>query len=168
MSDAIQYTERGQPIGEARVATFEEKLGQRLPDDYRQFLLDVNGCIPTKANKLVPLGEKGGTNLQVLYGLDTQHKAMDLEESLASVQRRERGQYPSEALPIGNDGFGNPIVLAVAGERCGEVFFQAYDDEPVRRLDTEWYRTRQFRRLAGSFTEFLANLRPQGSLARGT
>lgn len=160
MSDPIEVKQRGPHIDEQRVKQFEKKLGQRLPEDFRRFLLDVNGCLPAKSNRVVPLPSGTETILQVLYGLDAPEDWMNLEERFEGMQRSEEGHYPPEALPIGNDGFGNKITLAIAGERRGEVFSQALDAHPDRRPDTEWHRTRQFKRVASSFADFLQRLRP--------
>lgn len=160
MSEPFACETRGPKIDDERVAAFEAKLGARLPDDYRQFLLNVNGCVP-EANLRVPLASGKGTILQLLYGLDAHDDWMDIESALETMRLRDEGQYPVDALPIGTDGAGNKIVLAVSGEEGGAVFFQNLGQYPERRTDTEWYRTRQFSRIASSFAEFVASLRPK-------
>lgn len=154
---------RGPIVDESRIARFETAIDRKLPADYREFLISVNGGVPEDV-LAVPTG-KNATLLQVLYGLDASDRWMNIEKVLENLQLRDEGKYPPDALPIGNDGLGNKFVLAVGGERRGEVFFQALDVHPDRRLDTEWYRTRQFKRIAGSFSEFIASLttRPEGA-----
>lgn len=148
----------GPHIDEARVARFEKKIGHRLPDDYRTFLLSVNGGVPEDLI-VAPDGSSTGTLLQVFQGLETPEDGMDLEACLAVLQLREQGQFPAELLQIANDGLGNKFVLAVAGERRGQVFFLALDQHPERRMDTEWYHSRQFKKVADSFDAFIAALR---------
>ncbi len=41
----------GPPVSESDIVAFERRVGVALPDDYRQFLIEVNGgdgsCAPT-------------------------------------------------------------------------------------------------------------------------
>lgn len=148
----------GPRLDDASVTRFEKKIGHRLPDDYRTFLLSMNGGLPEDVNE-APAGSSTATTLQVLLGIDTHDTWMDIEATIEVMQLRDEGKYPSEIIPIGNDGLGNKFVLAIAGDHRGEVSFQALDAFPDRRHDTEWYRTRQFKRVAGSFDEFITALR---------
>jgi hypothetical protein len=160
MSTDIPITNKGPRLDEKRVLAFEGKLRDRLPDDFRAFLLAVNGGEPP-CEVVAPDGHDG-TLLNVFFGIGQPKKYAyrDVEQVIENMQLRDRGHYPPEAVPFGDDEFGNLFVIAVGGPRHGEVFFQALDVHPDRRHDTEWYRTRQFKRIAGSFTEFLAMLKP--------
>jgi cell wall assembly regulator SMI1 len=151
--------QRGPMIDDARIARFEAKLGYRLPPSFRRFLLEINGCVPAEENTVLPVSG-GSVVLQVLYGLDCPDDWMDVEYALELMQLREEGAFPSDALPIGNDGFGNGIVLSLAGGTAGQVYYQNLSEFPTRPRETEWYRARQFEKVADTFDEFIATLRP--------
>ena len=66
---------RGPQIGEAEVAAFEQRLGSTLPDDYRRFLLEVNGGRPSEENARHPYDI-----VNSLFSLaDKDHESRDLE-----------------------------------------------------------------------------------------
>jgi hypothetical protein len=157
-TEPFPIRKRGPKLTERRLAALEKRLGHRLPDDYRAFLLAFNGLVPA-CEVVVPL-PNNATTLDVLYGVKTPDDWMDLEYDLEIMQLRDQGRFPREVIPIGVDGFGNSFALAIAGEKTGEVYFQNFEAFPDRRHDTEWYRTQQFKRIAGSFAQFLAMLKP--------
>jgi hypothetical protein len=143
-------------VTDAQIRAFEQSYGHPLPDDYRQFLLDVNGGRPDNANCEL---DQGVVNR--LFSLD------DIENDsrdLATQANRERPMLPSpDLLIIGHDGFGNSILLALAGEHRGEVWFMLTGDD-ARPDDANprvlWHDRRDMRKLADSFEQFMRSLRP--------
>lgn len=142
----------GAPLLEARLQLFEDSLGKRLPDDYREFLLGINGGNPSAKNNVAPTSRKGAgeTIIQCFYGLDTGQKFFEIERVMENMQRRFGGKYPSLRVPFANDGLGNKYVLSLEeGAERGTVYFLALDDGD------------KFRRVADSFAQFLDALRSQ-------
>jgi hypothetical protein len=152
--------ECGPQVTEAQIEAFEQSFGHRLPDDYRQFLLDLNGGQPGRANREFDQGV-----VNCLFSLDEANEPMF---DLATRANRERASLPSpDLLYIGHDDGGNSILLVLAGEHRGEVWFMLTDDD-ARPDDANprvvWHDRRDMRKLAGSFEQFLRSLRPLSPL----
>jgi hypothetical protein len=147
---------RGPQVTDAQIRAFEQSFGHPLPDDYRQFLLDVNGGRLDRANREF---DQGVVNR--LFSLDDTD---DESRDLATQANRERAALPSrDLLFIGHDDGGNSLLLALAGEHRGEVWFMLTDDD-ARPDDANprvlWHDRRDMRKVADSFEQFLRALRP--------
>jgi hypothetical protein len=148
--------ERGLQVTDAQIRAFEQSYGHPLPDDYRQFLLDVNGGQPTRANCEFDQGV-----VNSLFSLDdTENDSSDL----ATRANWSRPMLPNpDLLFIGHDDGSNRILLALAGEHRGEVWFMLTDDD-ARPDDANprvaWHDRRDMRKLADSFEQFVRALRP--------
>jgi hypothetical protein len=148
--------ERGPQVTDAQVRAFEQSYGHPLPDDYRQFLLDVNGGQPARANREFDQGVVNN-----LFSLeDTEDDSSDLAERATWT----RPMLPSpDLLFIGHDDGGNRLLLALAGEHRGEVWYMLTGDD-ARPDDANprvlWHDRRDMRKLADSFEQFMRSLRP--------
>jgi hypothetical protein len=146
----------GPPIEEADVATFEKQIGHSLPEDYRRFLLEVNGgrladenisFVDGVVNLLLSLGNEG-------YPVG----------DLLTRATRERRLLPNpDLLPIGWEDGGGPILLALEGEHRGEVWLEITDDARPEDANprVEWFKRRDMKKLADSFEQFLRLLKPR-------
>ena len=148
--------ERGPQVTEAQIRAFEQSYGHPLPDDYRQFLLDVNGGQPTRANREFAHG--------VVNDLFSLEDTVNDSSDLATRANRERAALPSpDLLFIGHDDCSNRILLALAGEHRGEVWFMLTGDD-ARPDDANprvlWHDRRDMRKVAASFEQFMRSLRP--------
>jgi hypothetical protein len=145
----------GPAIGEADVVAFEQQYGCSLPDDYRRFLLEVNGG--RLANEHTTFHD-GIVN--ILFSLGLGGDDADLLESALWM----RPQLPSpDLLPIGFDDGGGPLLLGVAGEHRGEVWFENTSNPRPEGSNprVEWFKRRDMKKLADSFEGFLRMLRPR-------
>ena len=148
--------ERGPQVSDAQIRAFEQSYGHPLPEDYRQFLLDVNGGQPDRANREF---DQGVVNR--LFSLDDTE---DESGDLATQANRERAWLPNpDLLLIGHDDGGNTLLLALAGEHRGQVWFMLTGDD-ARPADANprvlWHDRRDMRKLASSFEQFMRSLRP--------
>jgi hypothetical protein len=148
----------GPPVEEADVAAFERQIGHSLPEDYRRFLLEVNGGRLARENVTF---DDGSVNIMLSLGLESQ-PVFDL--LTRTTRERSRRLLPSpDLIPIGYDDGAAPILLGVAGEHRGEVWFENTsnprpDDANPR---VEWFKRRDMKKLADSFEEFLRLLEPR-------
>lgn len=145
------------------VRRYEREYGYELPEDYREFLVEVNGCRPSRERSVFRLRDQH-SHLSFLMSLS------DLEaheNDLADMQRvhgRWRDDLPTEAIAIGYATVGL-ILLFVAGPHRGEIWYLYIlgpeEDEDVL---ADWFHRSDVIRLAGSFREFVDSLGPEQDL----
>ncbi|HEV7406713.1 MAG TPA: SMI1/KNR4 family protein [Chthoniobacteraceae bacterium] len=147
--------EKKPPLPVPVLLALEEGIGERLPEDYREFLIACNGGSLGgrlwfyKAGSVLPDAAPhhvGGLRPEPPFSLLARLHAL-------------HGRIPIDLMWIMDDAFGNAICLGVAGELHGRVYFWDHEKEPAAgawdgRLDTAV----NVRLLAGSFTEFVAGL----------
>jgi hypothetical protein len=165
-TDWPAMTERGPQITEAAIAAFEKLLGATLPDDYREFLLRVNGGQTATSHCKFTVWlhkRKDATNLNSLNGLDDPDDRANLEVRW----RWSRDQLPAEVIPAGSDDLGGTIGVVVAGPRRGQIWFlDGADPRPEgSNPRVDWFDRRDVCKLADSFREFMQGLRPLNSRA---
>jgi SMI1/KNR4 family protein SUKH-1 len=153
---------RGHEVTVDAVRRLERQLGHELPEDYRCFLLEVNGGRPARTHRTFVMQRAGRhrdeTTLDTLHSLDDP----DEDHDLAAHQLFRHEDYPENGLRIGYDAFGSALVLILSGPHRGEVwYFDIEDDSEDRPTDrVEWFDRRDVWKLADSFAEFMAGLRP--------
>src|SRR5262249_27488695 len=112
---------RGHEISVDNVRRFERQLGTALPEDYREFLLDLNGGRTPQSHRAFVMqraGRRDETTLDTLHSLDDP----DEDHDLAARQLYGREDYPKNGLRIGDDAFGSAIVLILTGPHSGELW----------------------------------------------
>jgi hypothetical protein len=152
---------RGPAITEASVRRFEHQIGHDLPEDYRRFLLEVNGGRTSEMHCTFVMQRghrKDETTLNTLHSLDDS----DEDHDLAAHQLFRREDYPENGLRIGYDDGGSALVLILSGPRRGELWMlDQVDPRPTgSNPRVEWFDRRDVWRIAESFREFMDSLRP--------
>ena len=161
-TDWPAMTERGPQVAEAAVAAFEAQLGATLPQDYRSFLLEVNGGRTARSHRVFAIrmqkARTDETTLNGLHSLDDPDDRGNLAQRWKNIHR----MLPKDVLPIGSDSFGGTVVLALGGPRRGQVWFlDGADPRPEgSNPRVEWFDRRDVSKLADSFREFMDGLRP--------
>ena len=148
---------RGPVVTAKNIATFERELGHALPDDYREFLLDVNGGRTDDTNAVFSQGVLNG--LFSLDAVDGDDDARDLK----SRSERARKQLPHrDLLYVGYDGVGGKVLLVLSGDRRGEVWHQGGADArpPGSNPRVLWHDRRDMTKLADSWRAFMSSLKP--------
>jgi hypothetical protein len=154
----------GLPAGKTsdrEIRAFEAVLGHRLPPEYRRFLLKFNGGHPQPDAFLLGMEEdvvmcffpmrpmelrEVDTNSLDELRIWPLHCAWkDLQDDM---DESENDDVDRSLLPIGTDGSGNYICIALERDNRGAVLF----------LDHE---TMEGSPLANGFVEFLRTLRPR-------
>lgn len=143
----------GPMLKEADIMALEKALDCTLPEDYRQWLLAINGGFPdfgsdgTAYFSCMVDGEILYDSCQALLKCDPAHPWINL----ADVNKEYASRLPSECIAIGMPHIDTPhrmLLLAVRGARRGEV----YDwFRPLVRRKWGAYRTNL---LATSFQAF--------------
>jgi len=135
-NDWPPMSERGPHVTDAAIVALETQLGTKLPDDYRVFLLEVNGgqteLSHTRFMLVTRKGRRDWTRLNSLNSLDDPDDQFNLATRWMSSHHQflpafpdippELPDLPPEVLPIGYDGFGGTVGLVVAGPHRGEMW----------------------------------------------
>lgn len=144
------------PINEQELQEYEATLGVRLPNDYRDFLLEFNGGVPENDCFLLP-GEVSyaDSSVRTFFGLTP-----DFENSLAYYFKIYvmANRIHGDMLPIAKDYGGNVVVLAIKGPRVGEILFWNHELEGIEQ---EPSLVEHLIPVASSFADFLGGLLPE-------
>lgn len=143
---------RGPIIDESSIALFEHRLGHRLPDDYRRFLLEVNGGTPDNSTCEFSLGA-----VTMFFSLCESDEDRDLEDANRWYVGPSR-----ELLFVAHDSSGANILVALAGEHRGQVWLQDTADPRPEGSNPRvlWHDRRDMEKVADSFAEFARQLGP--------
>lgn len=130
------------------IDAIERALDARLTHDYRDFLLQFNGGIPTPDTVDVPGAPGSPTDVQVFFGIGRSVESSDLLWNLSLVTDRCPERH---LLPIACDSGGNLFCLKVDQGVASEV---VYCD--LESSDCALYT------VAAGFGEFVKRLKPYG------
>lgn len=148
-------TDQKSPLTEAVVADFESEIGAALPADYRAFLLANNGGSSDHDRFTVrwstPPHSDPITREVLDYFRSLGEGALDMRKALRAFS----GRVPDGALPVATDPFGNQILLGLAGDHRGRVYFWLHDLPP----EMDETDPANLGVVADSFDAFLAGLR---------
>lgn len=140
----INFLSHGEPLSDAAIVQAEQRMQVRFPEDYRCFLKRFNGgepeghffAIPSMANR---------SSVRMFYGING-------DECFDLVRNWEvfLGRMPPNLIPIGDDAFGNLVVISVRGEDVGKVYYWDHDQE------TPWGEVADYRNMHEVAPSFLA------------
>jgi len=127
-----------------RLVTLENMLGVTLPQDYRDYLLEYNGRGFEK--NTFELFEGEYSIVHHVYRISNDNDYFDLINSYKRGKNidHEKGR---KFLIIADDNVGNYIILSLAADSFGEIYF--YDNDTISTKCTK---------LAQSFSEFCSSL----------
>ena len=131
-------------LDDERLVTLENMLGVTLPQDYRDYLLEYNGRGFEKNTFEVFEGEY--SIVHHVYRISNDNDYFDLMNSYKngkSIDHEEGRKF----LIIADDNVGNDIILSLAADSFGEIYF--YDNDTIGT---------KFIKLAQSFSEFCSSL----------
>jgi len=154
--------ERGPVVTQDAIIAFEAQIRARLPDDYADFLLKVNGGQTSRDHRVFTIRfhrvRIDKTTLNSLNSLNDPDERFDL----VTRWKRARQWLPEEVVPVGYDDGGGTVVVVLVGPRRGQVWFlDGLDSRPEdANPRVEWFDRRDVAAVAGSFREFIDGLRP--------
>lgn len=156
---------------------FESLIDARLPDDYRTFLLEINGGRPTSKERpgsyaIVDIDweerEPQQTDDQAIirYLLvvedwsnvfeEGRSEALTLSGAYETFVMEERA-LPYATIPIGRDPGGSLFLLDITGRQPGAILFWARDWYDSEQKQKDPYHNIGF--IAPTFPEFLDQIR---------
>ena len=143
---------RGPEVMDADIKSFEHWLGRTLPDDYRRFVLEVNGGRLDRRHCDFPQGV-----VNVLFSLCDTEEVSDLK----AANHRVSGLPSRDLLYVGYVDSGR-ILVALADRHRGEIWLQ--DTADPRPYDANprvlWHDRRDMEKIADSFSAFMRQLGP--------
>jgi hypothetical protein len=144
---------RGPVIDESVVTAFEQRLGHRLPDAYRRFLLEMNG------------GRPGDTSCKASFGVMNWFFSLADPDDDRSLESANSGipELPSrDLLYVGYDGCGTDVYVVLSGEHRGQVWIEDTADPRPEGSNPRvlWHDRRDMEKVADSFAEFARQLGP--------
>ncbi len=131
------------------IHAIERRLGSRLPDDYRAFLLEYNGGRPVPCNFPIEglLNNPFGT-IHFFFGIDDPVQAYNIGWHREVMP----GRLPDKLLPIACDHCGNLVCLSLYGEDLGAVLFWDCHTEPSEPSYASVHK------IAASFAAFVESI----------
>lgn len=142
----------GSSLNEAIISQFEVLMNIKLPQDYKDFMLENNGGMPIESwmFDFIDINQINNRsviqNFLVIY-LEETDEIDDLGQSYKILS--EQGFAPPSVLPIAEDPSGNIIFLVIAEEGFGKIYF---GDHELADPETGYLIMSP---IADSFTEFL-------------
>ena len=106
--------------GVQEVDSFESKLIESLPNEYRQFLEQYNGGKPSK------YFHRSGQVIRYFFALtDETIYSLEYHYQIYTLAKR----MPENMLPIATDFGGNCFCISVGGPDKGKIYFWDHDGE---------------------------------------
>lgn len=127
-----------------RLKDLEGFLGLKLPQDYRNFLLEHNGKKFLKNTFEISKGEY--SVVHHVYRLSNDNDYFDLLNAYKN-KRNTRFEENNNFLVIADDNVGNYVILSLELSTFGEIYF--YDNDTLGN---------NYTKLANSFEEFYSSL----------
>lgn len=170
----IRFVEPGPPVSPRDLEAFEARIGARLPDDYRAYLLRYNGAQPllegaeqdgcvvrVRWDGKAPRASGSAASFEGFLGL---LPAPGVVPDLAETWNEFRGRIPKETIPIGRDPGGSLFLLVLYGPSRGSILFwsrryEGVEDAGLASESEGAYANVGF--LAPSFTGLLDALEPE-------
>lgn len=139
----LEFSELGPHISSDDIASVEIKYGHKFPDDYRNFLLNYNGGIPSNDEVEIESFPEGSTDIQVFFGLNRYEETENIQWGLSLVEESCKGK---QLLPIACDSGGGLFCLKWINDSYDIVF-----------LDVSGGRATLYE-VASSFSNFLKKI----------
>jgi len=111
-------------INLADLERLENKLGQRLPDDYRDYLILNNGGTIDPCAFFISKSE-GESRVREFYGLHNGPEYLRLD-TMFYLNEAELADW---MLAIGDDPFGNKLCMSFLSHEFGSIYFWDHEAE---------------------------------------
>lgn len=120
----VIITEPNRRIDASQIAEFEAMLKQKLPDDFREFLLQSNGGRAAENSHPAP-DPVDEIDVSSFFGILDQQDYGDLRYMRDLMIDR----VPDNMLPIADSEGGNMVLLSLRPDTYGQVFYWDHERE---------------------------------------
>jgi hypothetical protein len=142
----------GPRLSESDISNIEIRFGVVLPEQYRRFLIDFNGGIPTPDIVDIEDLPGGSADVQVFFGIGRSPESSNIEWNLVTLAERLKKML---LLPIASDSGGSVFCLCLQGHDHGAVL---YCD--LQSVFADFESDPELYPVASNFETFLKILRP--------
>jgi hypothetical protein len=117
----IRIERAGRTLSEAEVVALELRIGCRLPESYRCFLLENNGGVPTPDMDTIDIEHLLGspTDVGEFFGIDRPVTSSTIDWNLSTFE----GRISNQMLPIACDSGGNLFCISLNERDYGSVVY---------------------------------------------
>src|SRR5258708_5675517 len=122
----VQVKKKLPPAPPDELAEFENLIKNRLPDDYRYFLINCNGGYVGGRywyRGVKPEGQEVEAGVHHIGGFRQESRF-----SLPWHRQCYDGRIPADLIWISDDPFGNAICLGIEGRHRGRIFFWDHEN----------------------------------------
>ena len=122
----------GKQLNEDIITQFEELLNIKLPQDYKDFMLENNGGMPLDGWVFDFLGINNISNRSVIQNFKVIYlEKTDSFDDINNLYKIlvEEELAPPSVLPIADDPSGNIIFLVVSKKDYGKIYFGEHELE---------------------------------------
>lgn len=122
----ISMRDTGPRISDLEIARLERKIGFRIPDEYRAFLMEHNGGRPTpKFFSISACKEQTVGQILDFFGIGDPLESCRLDWNFDVFL----GRMPPGLFPIACEDGGNIICLSLGGAGIGSVYYWDHEEE---------------------------------------
>jgi SMI1/KNR4 family protein SUKH-1 len=147
----LKILESLKPLDSDILKALEQYWGFGIPKDYREFLIKYNGGVPVPNCFSFKYDVEDGSCIHSFFGI----KKDENHNLLMNIQLYQE-RIPANFLPIGDDSFGNLILLSVKGSDRGKIYFWDHEREVAEGEEPDYSNLTL---IADSFNEFINSLR---------
>lgn len=112
----LEFYEIEPPITNIDIGNIEERFAIKLPKNYKRLLLKFNGGIPSDYTAY-----SGGEEVSIGGFYSIKYGEILMEDAIKTFQITEK-LIPTDCIPIGYDGFGNPYCISINEEDYGKIY----------------------------------------------
>lgn len=138
------FTETYGPLSEDVLTACEQYWRIALPQDYRHFLIEINGGKRDRSVFWLKNG-KNSSVVRTFLGI-CNNKNINLIRNYTWL--RFLGHVPKNMFPVARDSLGNFVAISLHEKSYGKVYFCDHEKHPGRNTSL----------IADSFTEFMEGL----------
>jgi hypothetical protein len=144
----VEIKTHSSPIRESDITNFEKNNALKLPEDYKNFMLQYNGGYPMPNS--FKIKKYGASMMDCFYGINAKTDIRDMEYNKKIYKKR----VPKEFLIIGADQLGNLILIGIKDKYINKIYFWWHEEES----DTDEPVYTNIYMIADNFNTFLNSL----------
>lgn len=149
----MNICDEGMDLTRNNIEEYERKLDVKLPEDYKEFMLENNGGVPEEDIMFdffdLASEKNNSTDIREFFIFYNEGETSYDDIMKVNTIMREEKTIPDDFWVFADDSGGNPIGMKLSGDEIGSVYFCNHELEDV---DTGFLL---MSKVANSFHEFI-------------